>query len=443
MGQKTALVVDDSATARRILGRMLERHGLRVETANSAEEALSALGTRHPDLVFMDHMMPGMDGIEALRAIKANPETATIPVVMYTAKEGKLHVGQARALGAIGILSKQLRPGELFEVLHGLGFASEKRTTPQEPAPEKPDERDSGEILGAVTDTTARLPLEVVEQIARSTAAYINNSASQHHEKRLLDEHLQHLRHSVSQLRQELSQFGQKLESNRVNGVDGVVADGSRRQADASHPAGRFGRLVRSIAPGVLGLGLAALLVASAAIGLYFVERSERLAAHERSGKLMDSVAWALSERGAFEFGELVFNDKRAEQMRELLARLVALDFRGFVRVESSLGRHCVIGNEVDGYELPSGDWPLSSCNTIGLSDKLSGELAGLQSEAFRRFVRRVNAGQVEGIRIEVDGRAEAEPVYPYPPESEVGTAGEWNDIARLNNRIDFVLLPD
>ena len=102
--QKRALVVDDSKSARLVLRRMLEKHGITVETVESARAALDFLGTQRPDVIFMDHMMPGMDGFEAVRAIKNNPQTATIPVMMYTSKGGDLYLGQARALGAVGVL---------------------------------------------------------------------------------------------------------------------------------------------------------------------------------------------------------------------------------------------------------------------------------------------------------------------------------------------------
>ena len=101
MGYKCALIVDDSRTAREVLRRMLEAHELRVETAESAEAALEYLSAHRPDVIFMDHMMPGMDGFQAVKAIKENPATATIPVMMYTSQSGDLYVGQARALGAV------------------------------------------------------------------------------------------------------------------------------------------------------------------------------------------------------------------------------------------------------------------------------------------------------------------------------------------------------
>ena len=106
MSQKLALVVDDSESARQVLRRMLEKHEIAVDTASSASEALDYLARHRPDVIFMDHNMPGMDGLEAVKHIKANPKTVTIPVMMYTSKEGDLYLGEARALGAVGILPK-------------------------------------------------------------------------------------------------------------------------------------------------------------------------------------------------------------------------------------------------------------------------------------------------------------------------------------------------
>ena len=124
MTSKCALIVDDSRSARHVLQRMLEAHELDVATAESAEQALEYLTEHRPDVIFMDHMMPGMDGFEAVRAIKQNPATATIPIMMYTSQEGELYVGQARALGAVGVLPKQVAPVEVSRVLRSLRLVS-------------------------------------------------------------------------------------------------------------------------------------------------------------------------------------------------------------------------------------------------------------------------------------------------------------------------------
>ena len=75
----------------------------------------------------MDHLMPGMDGLQAVQAIKSNPQTAMIPIMMYTSQEGELYVGQARALGAMGVLPKQVRPVDVSKVLYELHLLPDRR----------------------------------------------------------------------------------------------------------------------------------------------------------------------------------------------------------------------------------------------------------------------------------------------------------------------------
>ena len=88
MSDKRALVVDDSKSARAFLARILERHEIAVDAADSAEAAIEYLTRNKPDVIFMDHMMPGMDGFQAVQSIKNNPRTSTIPILMYTSQEG-------------------------------------------------------------------------------------------------------------------------------------------------------------------------------------------------------------------------------------------------------------------------------------------------------------------------------------------------------------------
>ena len=71
--------------------------------------------------------MPGMDGFQAIQAIKGNPDTAMIPVVMYTSQEGELYVSQARALGAVGVLPKTVKQVDVSRVLYQLRLLPERR----------------------------------------------------------------------------------------------------------------------------------------------------------------------------------------------------------------------------------------------------------------------------------------------------------------------------
>jgi len=120
MPVRHVLVVDDSKSARLMLRKMLQGFGLVVDTADSAEEALNylqeALNYLHgqrPDAIFMDHTMPGLDGLAAVRQIKRDPVLAVIPVTMYTSKDEPAYQDEARAAGAIGVLVKPATPDAL------------------------------------------------------------------------------------------------------------------------------------------------------------------------------------------------------------------------------------------------------------------------------------------------------------------------------------------
>jgi CheY-like chemotaxis protein len=131
MSSKRALVVDDSKSARAFLSRILERHEISVDAADSAEAAIDYLTRNRPDVIFMDHMMPGMDGFQAVQSIKNNPRTAAIPILMYTSQEGDLYLGQARALGAEGVLPKQIKQSDVTKMLYQLELVSDRRTREQ------------------------------------------------------------------------------------------------------------------------------------------------------------------------------------------------------------------------------------------------------------------------------------------------------------------------
>jgi len=131
MGAKRALIVDDSKSARLFLARVLEKYEIDVDSAESAEAAIDYLSSNRPDVIFMDHLMQGMDGLQAVRAIKNDPRTATIPIMMYTSQEGEVYLGQARALGALGVLPKQIKPADVSKVLYQLHLVPDRRTSEQ------------------------------------------------------------------------------------------------------------------------------------------------------------------------------------------------------------------------------------------------------------------------------------------------------------------------
>jgi CheY-like chemotaxis protein len=120
MNTKTALVVDDSKSARFAMRKYLEGFGYQVDTAECAEDAYVYLRKRLPEVLFLDHIMPGTDGFDAIRAIKQNPLTAGLPVVLCSSNEGDDFRRQARICGAIDVLQKPPSPEQLRNVLDNI-----------------------------------------------------------------------------------------------------------------------------------------------------------------------------------------------------------------------------------------------------------------------------------------------------------------------------------
>jgi len=118
MSLNHAMVVDDSKLARITLQRLLQKHNLKVEVAESGVAALERLKSSKPDIIFMDHLMPELDGFEATQKIKADPETSHIPVIMCTGKEDTDNYDeQAKGIGASGTLSKPPQADQLALIL--------------------------------------------------------------------------------------------------------------------------------------------------------------------------------------------------------------------------------------------------------------------------------------------------------------------------------------
>jgi CheY-like chemotaxis protein len=103
--QFTVLVIDDEANARDLVARGLTREGFRVELASDGKSGLELARQLKPDVITLDVMMPGMDGWAVLRALKSDPETASIPVIMLTIVDDE-QIGFA--LGAADYFTKPI-----------------------------------------------------------------------------------------------------------------------------------------------------------------------------------------------------------------------------------------------------------------------------------------------------------------------------------------------
>ncbi|HSV73399.1 MAG TPA: response regulator [Chthonomonadales bacterium] len=111
---KKILAVDDERHIVRLVQVNLERQGYTVVTAFDGKEALEKVGSEQPDLIVLDVMMPYMDGFEVLQALKRNPSTRDIPVIMLTAKAQDADVFRGWQSGADCYLTKPFNPMELI-----------------------------------------------------------------------------------------------------------------------------------------------------------------------------------------------------------------------------------------------------------------------------------------------------------------------------------------
>jgi len=113
-GSLCVLVVDDSATIRRSAETMLANAGYTVVTAENGFEALSKITRHHPDLIFVDIMMPRLDGYQTCAIIKNNNDFRETPVVMLTSKDGLFDKARGRVVGSDQYLTKPFTREELL-----------------------------------------------------------------------------------------------------------------------------------------------------------------------------------------------------------------------------------------------------------------------------------------------------------------------------------------
>jgi len=117
MIKKKILVIDDEPEVADFLKTRLEPKGYEVAASYCGEDGLKKIKAARPDAVLLDIIMPGMDGLEVLRAIRRNPDTASMPVIMLTAKKDTASILKSENLSATDYIIKPFNLGELEKLL--------------------------------------------------------------------------------------------------------------------------------------------------------------------------------------------------------------------------------------------------------------------------------------------------------------------------------------
>ncbi len=108
------MVIDDSKTIRRTAESLLKKAGCEVTTATDGFEALAKIADHHPDVIFVDIMMPRLDGYQTCALIKHNDVFKNIPVIMLSSKDGLFDRARGRIVGSEQYLTKPFTKDELL-----------------------------------------------------------------------------------------------------------------------------------------------------------------------------------------------------------------------------------------------------------------------------------------------------------------------------------------
>jgi len=119
MARKKILLVDDSSTVLLLHRMMLSHCGYELLTAMDGQEALEKASTERPDLIFLDVIMPRMDGFQTCRALRSRPETKNVPIILVTTRGEPHYVRQGFESGCTDYITKPFDGEELLAKVRG------------------------------------------------------------------------------------------------------------------------------------------------------------------------------------------------------------------------------------------------------------------------------------------------------------------------------------
>ena len=113
------MVIDDSKTIRRTAETLLKREGCEVVTATDGFEALAKIADQQPQIIFVDIMMPRLDGYQTCALIKKNPRLSSTPVIMLSSRDGLFDRARGRMVGSDEYLTKPFTKDSLLKAVAG------------------------------------------------------------------------------------------------------------------------------------------------------------------------------------------------------------------------------------------------------------------------------------------------------------------------------------
>ncbi|ACE84698.1 response regulator [Cellvibrio japonicus] len=479
---KTALIVDDSTTAQYRLKKMLRPYNLHIDAVDSGEAALRYLASKVPDVIFMDHLMPGMDGFRALQIIKSHPETAMVPVIMYTAKSGDVYTGQARALGALDVVSKDtINATDLSKVMQAIHLYPES----SKPAV-KGDGIESPELIAAANQVS---DMPINDRVTDADYPFIERRAPNQaiiDQARNLELRLSHLEHSLEDNRRVItSRVVRELQGLRQNirkEFNDVLANAPAvtHTPPASPPPPPDAGSGPPAARSNKGYGVALILVLLLlAVALYYLismnrhlldtqaqqqeirtqlsslqsprepdmvspalqnlARAQQFDAQQYSNRaFLDDLSWAFNQSGAIPFRQNTLDPRSAVRIYEFILRLLDKGFVGAIHLDVFVGDFCLLLDPMGQGELAAPDSTLANCllsNEAYNLDRIRDNYTRELEDALDNLIR----NQDGRLSVSINSYLGPE---TYPERLPIVSAGDWNAIAQRNNRIEIRLEP-
>ena len=467
---KRALIVDDSTTAQYRLKKMLRRYPLDIDIVDSGEAALRYLARHAPAVIFMDHLMPGIDGFRALQIIKSNPDTAMIPVIMYTSKSGDVYTGQARALGAMDVVSKdRINATDLSKVMEAIHIYPNAKADESETV-------ESAQLIAAANQVTA-----TTNNTAETNNPPLDRRASSLEQARNLELRLSHMEHSLednrrfitSRVVRELQGLRQNLRKELGDIMQQQPAIPAPATAPVSEPKpASSGWSLLAIFLSVVALAVVAysLLLISKQLNQNQVQQEQfskqlqqvaeqankepeliRPATINATGpqpvkplvvqdnNLLDDLAWTFNQSGTLAFHQNTIDPKPLLRLHELLHRLASNGFKGTATVNIYVGDFCVMVDNMGMAQLAPPNKTLGDCmlsSEIYTLERLQDDYTREVTMILGNLTRDVNST----IKIAITAAPGAD---PYPERIPIINAGDWNSLAQNNNRLELVLVAD
>ena len=458
MNPSQVLIVDDSKTAQHLLKRMLQKYHLKIDVVSSAEEALAYLSYNHPAVIFLDHQMTGMTGMEALKTIKASPHTALIPVVMYTSQQDDVFVSQAIALGAQDILAKgAMQPSNLERVLQVLNIHTE--------APVTAENQEANPVDASL----------VAQRAPASTVATVKEQPAQDVDKvrlqigRLFEIHIADVRSQINSSTQFIvKRLSTNIEksANKEAAIGGASLSAIKSvvrniiSAERQRIAVSSNLLLAAITLGVGFLGyalwqvqaelkeasknlLAAAEIKKAETPAMPASPLNKLMSEANpsdNASLLRAIGWVQNADFQFNYGEPPLNDMQLSNLNKLVNILADAGYKGPLVVDINFGNVCLEAGDGNGWRLARNDLPATQCKMLkDLNPKFL--VTDYLTTAYQNFEKSALPLKDGRISLRLISSGLNVPHVEYPLIRATTTAGDWNAAALRNNRISIQFL--